>query len=47
MGAVNIVSLAAAGYLAYANWDKPRWDRRVVVGKALPVLSPLVFMKLT
>lgn len=32
MGAVNVVSFAAVGYLAYANWNKPRWDRRVVAG---------------
>merc|ERR1712072_149361 len=31
---VNIASLAAAGYLAYANWNKPRWDRRIVAAVA-------------
>lgn len=35
MGVLNIASLAGVGYLAYANWTQPRWDRRVVTGMVL------------
>ncbi|ETW80714.1 hypothetical protein HETIRDRAFT_445244 [Heterobasidion irregulare TC 32-1] len=30
VGLVNVGILGAVGYLAYTNWERPKWDRRAV-----------------
>ena len=30
VGAVNLALVAGTGYFAYANWQKPHWDRRII-----------------
>ncbi|KAH8115216.1 hypothetical protein DFH11DRAFT_1877008 [Phellopilus nigrolimitatus] len=39
VGLVNAGVLGGAGYAAYAHWDRPRWDRRVVSAVAVGLLG--------
>lgn len=34
VGVINFALLAGTGYLAYTNWSRPHWDRKVVAGVA-------------
>ncbi|GAA5983872.1 hypothetical protein JCM11641_006403 [Rhodosporidiobolus odoratus] len=34
-GAVNLALIAVPAFYAYQNWDKPRWDRRIVSAVAV------------
>jgi len=38
-GILNAGILGAVGYLAYTNWDSPRWDRRTVSAVSVGLLT--------
>jgi len=35
----NAAVLSAVGYYSYLNWDKPKWDRRVVSAVSVGLLT--------
>ncbi|KAH8080292.1 hypothetical protein BXZ70DRAFT_1073796 [Cristinia sonorae] len=39
VGVLNAGVLGGLGYLAYTNWDAPRWDRRTVSAISVSVLT--------
>lgn len=43
VGVVNFALLAGTGYLAYTNWNRPHWDRKIVgaVASAWAVIGGL------
>ncbi|KAK7035243.1 hypothetical protein VNI00_012010 [Paramarasmius palmivorus] len=39
LGLVNVGVLGAVGYLSYSNWDRPRWDKRIVSAISVGLLT--------
>lgn len=37
--AANLSVIGTVGYFAYMNWDKPKWDRRVVSAAAISIFT--------
>jgi len=38
-GALNVAVLGTAGFLAYQHWHMPHWDRRVVSGVVVGLIT--------
>jgi len=38
-GIINVCLLGGVGYAAYAHWDKPTWDRRIVSAVSVGLLA--------
>jgi len=36
---VNAGLLGTVGYFAYTNWDRPRWDKRIVSAVSVGLLT--------
>ncbi|KAH9892744.1 hypothetical protein C8Q73DRAFT_746532 [Cubamyces lactineus] len=39
LGVLNAGIIGAVGYFSYINWDRPRWDRRVVTAVTAGILT--------
>ncbi|GBE80965.1 hypothetical protein SCP_0306880 [Sparassis crispa] len=39
LGVLNTAVLGTLGYFAYANWDRPHWDRRTVASISVALLT--------